>query len=393
MNLSDSSFHHLLDLIYEAAEQPSRWSALYSELCEAVGSTSIHMLAVDKRHRALSYSDGANLPVQGELAYMHQYHALDPRMPIILARPVHAWLHCHQELDEGFVAQDRFYQEFLIPYDRRYLSATKLVETGDATVVFCTLSSPSQGPLTPPAVAFLDRLLPHLSRACRLGLQNFVYSTQALVGHLMVDRLRQPVILVTPGGDVMHTNQAAQALLRSTRMVRVEQGRLHLPQQYAATFLRRCADLEQGVKSARDAAGHRAIEESGRFESLHMTWSDPAGGHQESLYAFFSLLLPQASLGVFGLRPVVMLLFYHPDSAPEIDSSLLFTVFGLTPAESRVASLLAQGLALKEIASQCGIQHDTVRKQLRAIYEKTATNRQHDLIRLLLNLPQHTVQA
>jgi hypothetical protein len=34
-----------------------------------------------------------------------------------------------------------------------------------------------------------------------------------------------------------------------------------------------------------------------------------------------------------------------------------------------------------------GVQHDTVRKQLQSIYQKTSTNRQVDLIRLLLNLP------
>ena len=49
---------------------------------------SIHMLAVDKRHGTLSYSDGANLPVQGELAYMQHYRFIDPRVPVILQREV-----------------------------------------------------------------------------------------------------------------------------------------------------------------------------------------------------------------------------------------------------------------------------------------------------------------
>src|SRR6476469_10232052 len=97
-------------------------------------------------------------------------------------------------------------------------------------------------------------------------------------------------------------------------------------------------------------------------------------------------------MGTFGLRPVVMLLFFHPESSPAIDPSLLFAVFGLTPAEARIAALLAEGLSLKEIARAQGTQHDTVRKQLGAIYQKTRTNRQPELVRLLLHLPHNVVQ-
>jgi DNA-binding CsgD family transcriptional regulator len=97
-------------------------------------------------------------------------------------------------------------------------------------------------------------------------------------------------------------------------------------------------------------------------------------------------------MGTFGLRPVVMLLFYHPGSAPAIDSGLLYAVFGLTPAVCRIAAMLAEGLSLKQVAQAQGTQHETVRKQLRAIYQKTATNRQPELIRLLLHLPHNAVQ-
>ena len=84
-------------------------------------------------------------------------------------------------------------------------------------------------------------------------------------------------------------------------------------------------------------------------------------------------------------------MFYHPGSAPAIDSSLLYAVFGLTPAECRIATLLAEGLSLKQIAQAQGTQPETVRKQLQSIYQKTSTNRQPELIRLLLHLPHNAV--
>jgi len=74
------------------------------------------------------------------------------------------------------------------------------------------LRTAEQGPLPPETREFIDRLLPHLGRACRIGAKNFVYSTQALVGHALVNKLRQPVILMTTEGEVVQTNEAANRL-------------------------------------------------------------------------------------------------------------------------------------------------------------------------------------
>jgi DNA-binding CsgD family transcriptional regulator/PAS domain-containing protein len=386
MDLSEQSFHALIERIYDAAEHHARWGAVYEALRGALQVKSIHVFAIDKRHGTLSYSDGANLPAEGELAYLQRYRFIDPRFPLVLSKPAGSWTHFPQDLPPDMVATHPLYQEFLVPYDRAFGSACVLVDTPDACVVFSTLSGAGEGPLAPQALAFLDRLLPHLARACRISLRSFVYSTQALVGHLLVNRMRQPVILTGPEGEVVHTNPAANELLRSVDLVRVEDGRLRLPAAHQEELLRRCAEMEQALKSgARKGSEGAEFAEDAQFRSLRIT--EPR--HPDALYAFYTVLSPQGAMGTFGLRPVVMLLFYHPASAPASDTNLLHAVFGLTPAEARVATLLADGLSVKRIAELQGTQHDTVRKQLRSIYQKTATNRQPELVRLLLHLP-HT---
>lgn len=385
MDLSERSFLHFVDLVYEAAERPDKWREVYAQLAGAVGVKSVHMLAFDKSAGTLTYSDGANLPVEGELAYMHHYRLIDPRMPIMRGSGEGNWTHFPEMLDEEVFATHPVYQEFLVPYDRHYTSACNLVDTPQATVLFSVLSGRAEGPMSREAREFLDRLKPHLQRACRISLRTFVYSSQALVGHLLVDRLRQPVFLMSANGDVIHVNAAGRELMASTTVVHVSEGKLRLPQPHLATLLQRCREMEQSMKVA-GPSDSRAFIEASQFRSLHI-----AGG-RDAAYAFYTMLSPQREMGAFGLRPIVMLLFYHPDSAPAIDASLLYAVFGLTPAESRIATMLAEGLSLKEIATAQGTQHDTVRKQLRSIYQKTSTNRQPELIRLLLHLPQTAVQ-
>lgn len=389
MDLSEAAFQHLLDIIYEAAEHPARWSRVYEEFRQALGVESVHMLGVDKRHGTLSYSDGANLPVDGELAYMQHYRFMDPTIPVLLERPLGVWTHRHEVTDKEAAARHPFFQEFLLPYDRPYASGTKLVDTDDATVVFSVLSTSAQGPFSEQQIAFVDRLLPHLRRACRIGLQNFIHSTKALVGHMLVDRLRQPVILTSPEGEVLHVNDAARELLRRGELVAVADGRLRLPPDALAELMASCGELEEAIKKGQKAGSAQGTAQPGEeFRALQV--HDPR--RDGRLYAFYCMLAPQHMMGTFGLRPVVMLIFYDPATAAAVDPSLLYAVFGLTPAEARIACLLAEGLTLKEIARQQGTQHETVRKQLRSIYIKTATNRQPDLVRLLLHLPNASVQ-
>lgn len=57
--------------------------------------------------------------------------------------------------------------------------------------------------------------------------------------------------------------------------------------------------------------------------------------------------------------------------------------YQLTPAELRVAALIAEGCSPREIAAAVGISVLTVRAHLRSLYEKTGARRQTALARLV----------
>jgi DNA-binding CsgD family transcriptional regulator len=381
MDLSPERYDAIVHLLYEAVTEPSGWPAFFTSLGQAIDASSIHMLAIDKQHNALSYSDGFNLPTEGELAYIQTYSSIDPRMALMRQYAPGQWMHCHEVFDEDFVSRDPFYQDFLIPVGRRYVSGCKLVDDANVCVVFSALRAVGDKPLGVPEISFLDRLIPHLTRAVRMQLQHYTFSTKALVGHALVNKLRQPVMLLTTDSGVVLANEAATQLLASTPLVRVSDGKLQLPKAYQARFREECARLE-GL-----ARGDLEIpEEVSTYRSLTIT----AAEHErasETLYAFFTLLVPPKVSGAFGLRPLVLLLFYHPDSAPPVDANLLSAAFNLTPAEIRVCRLLGEGLSPKEVAAKLGTQYETVRKQLQSVYRKTNTGRQSELMHLMLHLP------
>jgi DNA-binding CsgD family transcriptional regulator len=61
-------------------------------------------------------------------------------------------------------------------------------------------------------------------------------------------------------------------------------------------------------------------------------------------------------------------------------------VFGLTATQARVASLLAEGSSLAEIARDIGITPGTARNHLKAVFARTGTRRQGELVSLLSRL-------
>lgn len=86
-------------------------------------------------------------------------------------------------------------------------------------------------------------------------------------------------------------------------------------------------------------------------------------------------------------RPAALVFFSDPETHPEIDPDKLSSLYGLTPAEARLATLLAQDLSLADAAEELGVSQHTVRTHIKRIFAKTTTERQSGLIRLLLSGP------
>ncbi len=68
-----------------------------------------------------------------------------------------------------------------------------------------------------------------------------------------------------------------------------------------------------------------------------------------------------------------------------IDAALLSRRYSLTPTEARVAIALTEGKQLAQIAKDFAIARTTIAFHMRNIFQKTGTNRQAELVTLLLS--------
>ena len=81
-----------------------------------------------------------------------------------------------------------------------------------------------------------------------------------------------------------------------------------------------------------------------------------------------------------------LVLVADPAGERRIDPDLVATGLGLTPTESRVAVMLAEGGTVQEIAAAIGRKVPTIRWHVRHIFKKLDINRQAELVRRVLSM-------
>jgi DNA-binding CsgD family transcriptional regulator len=95
-------------------------------------------------------------------------------------------------------------------------------------------------------------------------------------------------------------------------------------------------------------------------------------------------VLPACGLDkLLGESARALLLLTCLDARPAIPEERLTLLFGLTPAEARLAARLGTGESVEDAADALRISLGTARNQLKVIFAKTETHRQAELVAML----------
>ena len=88
-----------------------------------------------------------------------------------------------------------------------------------------------------------------------------------------------------------------------------------------------------------------------------------------------------------GSGPVAtLILITEPGNLPDVDPDLVAAALDLTRTETRVAVMLAEGRAVRDVATALDCQENTVRFHVKQIHHKLGISRRAELVRLVLSL-------
>ncbi len=371
MNCLSTDLYRMIDSLYETVLTPDAWKAALRQLTELFDGRAAHFMLWDQpTNGALFSMMWGDATDQAMRDYAKHYGGLDCRREVVERLPVGQWLLCHEHFDERFVRRNEFYNDFLLPYEVRYMAGARLLDAGGVQGLIGVFRAPGQSPFAGEDIAVLEVLQGHLCRAARLNHQAARLGLQGAGCAAVLDKLDVPILVVSASGRVMFANGAAEALLAKGETLKVRDGRL---------VAARHADTQRLDAVMAETLMHR------RAGTLRLRSSSCPAPHEVAV-----LPLP-AHEPIAGLwqAPLALITVSAPGQSRSLSPGALGAWFGLTAAESRLAQALLDGHTPAEFCVQARVSLATVRSQLRSLFAKTQTRRQAELVRLLRLLPPH----
>jgi len=335
--------------------------AALGELSEAVGADGAVIVAEGDRPSAVT---SASIR-EGVAEYVRGDCPPDPRESRVVVGASAGFAVDFDHFTSDELASDPFYQEFLRRHGVAWHAAAWLGETPSdrADICLSIKRSPQAGPFEADEIALLDRVLEPLRAAMALRPAVWLAQTRLIGSHLEGF-----------SGAAVWFDERYRAVSRTENFNIIACGALLIagPRLLAGKSEQQPA-LDRALS---------AVSRQGRASRLVLEARD--GGR---VMVEFRPLGESSSVLFPGVRAVALLRPLQHRSEPEPSLiALLQQAFGLTGAEARLAAFMVCGWPVAEVAERLAIGRGTARNHLKAIYLKTGTSGQAELVALLSNL-------
>ena len=362
----------MLDLIgdiYQAGLEPERWPVVIADLSRVFEAdmACIYTPLVNRPEQALYLT--YNFSAAMESAYTAYFHGIDEWSGTALRQ--NRYVQGRIALGEDIIPQQElrrteFYQDFLKHHDMEWIVSSVLFEASPETpATHMTFTrNLERGGYGQDGVRLMQLIAPHVRRALLTHWQLTESRLHQRIHQVGMDSLGYGVALLRSNGAALYLNAFAERILQAADGLTLKAGQIlarHAPEQAALLNL-----LQQAA--------------NGLGGGLYLRRDNGAGSVKRP-YNLTAIPLQEGH----PFRPLadarVMLLIHDPEHTGPLDGLKNFaTRHRLTPAETRVLTLLLTDLGPQQIADQLGVGIRTVRSQLSSLYTKTGTKNQRDLI-------------
>ena len=294
----------------------------------------------------------------------------DPRLQKSVSAPFEGWMHDSQHFTQQEISQTQVYQQVLQPLNIQFGSAVQLIYDQKICVILALMTSPHRGVLSNAELQPIYDILPMLQHKVQQHRHHFEYSTRTLLGSQLIQKLKQPIAMISLNGIILEMNHEAKHLFKNNPHIDIQQRQFVFSEKNQIQFKQNLFELERNYNIY--------------YQNLTYAQRTKVMILDHHLFLTLDLLLPEKTHKAFGLRPIVLATFSGLKHKAKYQKELYSQLFMFTPVEHKICEQLLNAHSLKEIAILLDLKTDTIRKHLQSIFKKTRTHRQSELIQLLM---------
>ena len=369
------AFERVVASLYAAMLDDTRWpatSALIDEACDLTGNALMVGEGPQDDIRVTFvglYYRGQRRP-DLEREYLDVYHPINEGIPRLRQLPDGHLVPIKDLYTAEELHTSRAYNEALLRGQYQQGVNVLLAGPGGARMTWSLADPIASEGWGSSQIAMVRRLTPHIRQFIRVRQALVRAQARDTTVTALLDNPRIGVLHLDRRGRILAANDRARGLLRHGEELSDEAGVL---QARSPDDQGRLARL---VAEALPTSG--AVPVSGSMQLGRVSGLPPFVVHIKPVG------VPQPD---YGARPVAALvLIVEPGRHPRLDPALVARTLRLTPAESQVAALLADGKTVRDIALATGRRESTIRSHVKHMFAKHGLSRQADLVRLVLSL-------
>jgi DNA-binding CsgD family transcriptional regulator len=354
----------LIAELYASIATPAALPLALSQLEKLLDVDMVHLRIFNNQHQTILklHTNPAILPLLA--SYDQHYYTIDPRKAVIRQKPVGEAYCCADYFDDAFVSRSALYQDWLIPHGWRYVAGGCVMRNQQHNADLAFHYMLGRKPFDQDKMAVIKLLLPHVVQMLQLREQTQALRERAAIGLHALEHLQYGVAGLGEEGELRYANRQAETLLPQ------------LADHVRPSGLQRDGQLYRLLQQCRlrgHAVSYRQPQANGALHCLLLPVSRSV------------MWLPETDWN--GCHTHYLLILNHTRQHRLAPASQLRELFGLSPAEARLAHALGSGQTVEHYAAANCVSVNTVRTQLSQVLQKTGESRQPDLIRMLMLIP------
>lgn len=355
-------------MVYDAALDQHKWPSFLDAFARAVGGCSSMLRSADLQVNKAGFVASAGYDPAWQSVYCNHFVKIDYIASALTHMDLGEVRTSDQVLSLPEQRKTEFYNDYTRPQDKLYGMGALLAKDGNHTLLFAAQRGKRAGGFGEEEMRLMNILAPHVTRAVQVHrkISSITVEKEWALGAL--DQLRMGVILTNHSGSALFVNHAAEQMLVSGSGISTWQGKLALSNTAeTALFYKLIIDAAQGVPGASRGGDMRIALPNGDF--LHcLVMPIPL-----ELSARWDIALASGCVAVFLSKP----------GGLQLPPKRLASLYGLSPAEARLAAKLSALRSVEQAADELCITVHTARSQLKSIFTKTGAQSQSELLMLL----------